>query len=88
MDEDEDEDEDYYSDSADADEYEYGGDEPPELEVGDVSYLDFRKKGDNFNRNNQCFRRRTRNIRFFRNHRRFNFKLESRHDIKCTDSHK
>ena len=88
---DEDEDEDYYSDSADADEYEYGGDgdEPPapELEVGDVSYLAFRKKGGNFNRNNQCFRR-TRNIRFFRNHRRFNFKLESRHDRKCTDSHK
>ena len=90
-DEDEDEDEDYYSDPADADEYEYGGDgdEPPapELEVGDVSYLAFRKKGGNFNRNNQCFRR-TRNIRFFRNHRRFNFKLESRHDRKCTDSHK
>ena len=84
-----DEDEDYYSDSADADEYEYGGDEPPEpeLEVGDASYLAFRKKGGNFNRNNQCFRR-TRNIRFFRNHRRFNFKLESRHDRKCTDSHK
>ena len=42
-----DEDEDYYSDSAaDADEYGDGGDEPPpELEVGDVSYLTFRKKG-------------------------------------------
>jgi len=88
MDEDED-----YSDSEDADEYEYDdGDEPPEseLEVGDVSYLAFGKKGGHFKKGhhfkNQCFSRKHVTVR--RNHRHFNFKLESSHDRKCADRHR
>ena len=79
-------DEDSYSfdmDSYDMDsydeEYEYDGDEPPELEVGDVSYAAaFR------GRRNQCFRH-TRNLKFFRNHRSFNFRLQGSHNRKCAD---
>ena len=82
-------DEDSYSfdmDSYDMDsydeEYEYDGDEPPELEVGDVSYAAaFR------GRRNQCFRH-TRNLKFFRNHRSFNFRLQGSHNRKCADHHK
>ena len=88
MDEDED-----YSDSEDADEHEYdGGDEPPEseLEVGDVSYLAFGRKGGHFKKDHhfkdQCFSRKHVTVR--RNHRHFNFKLESSHDRKCADRHR
>ena len=88
MDEDEDD-----SDSEDADEYEYDdGDEPPEseLEVGDVSYLAFGKKGGHFKKGHHfkdlCFSRKHITVR--RNHRHFNFKLESSHDRKCADRHR
>jgi hypothetical protein len=91
---DEDEDYSYSEDDADADEYEYDdSDEPPELEVGDVSYLAFGKKGRGHFKNkkgshlrNKCFGRKHVTVR--RNRRRFNFKLESSHDRKCADRHR